>query len=92
MREPQCESVKRYSPVIHKERKPMCSSTQQAVRTDRKREVGENPSGSIERGERTKVTHAYLGGLSDSIVNGRIAARFCKLRASRRSDRSRITS
>ena len=44
----------------------MCSSSQQAARTNRKREVGEIPPGSIERGEHTKVIHVYLGGLISS--------------------------
>jgi hypothetical protein len=67
VREPQWETVKRFSPVSSKERKPMCSSTQQAARINHKREVEEIPPGSIERGERAKVVHAYLGGLTDSV-------------------------
>jgi len=70
----------------------MCSSSPQAVRTNRLREVREIPSGSVERGERTKIIHGYLGGLTDSALSGRNVTRFCKLRASRRSVRSRITS
>ena len=66
MREPQWETVKRCSPVSYVERKPIPSSGSQAARTNRKREVGEIPSGSIERGERTKVVPAYLGGLAGS--------------------------
>ena len=66
VREPQWETVKRYSLVRYKERKPIPSSRSQAARTTRKRKVGEIPSGSIERGERTKVVPVYLGDLTGS--------------------------
>ncbi len=66
MREPQWETVKRYSPVSKIERKPIPSSGSQAARTSRKREAGENPPGSKERGERIKVVPVYLGGLAGS--------------------------
>ena len=66
MREPQWKTVKRCIPVSHIERKPIPSSRLQAARTNRKREVGEIPSWSIERGERTKVVLAYLEGLAGS--------------------------
>ena len=66
VREPQCESVKRFSPVSQKERKSIQSSMSQTAMCNRKREVPQVPPGSIERGERAKVVSAYLGGLPNS--------------------------
>ena len=70
MRELQCESVKRFSPVSKIERKSMCSSTPQTAMQARKREGLQVPPGSMERGERTMVVQAYLGGLAVSAVAG----------------------
>ena len=52
--EPQCGSVKRFSPVSYIERKPIPSSGSQAAMGNRKREVDQVPSGSVERGECAK--------------------------------------
>ena len=65
-REPQCESVKRSSPVSYIKRKSILSSKSQTAMCNRKREVVQVPPGSIERGERAKVIPAYLGGLAGS--------------------------
>lgn len=54
VREPQCESVKQYSPVRYIERKPIPSSGSQAVI---RQSISENAVGSVgvkERGERTR--------------------------------------
>lgn len=64
--EPQCESVKRNSPVSYKERKPIPSSGSQAAMQGRKRESEQVPSGSQARGECVKGILAYLGGLAGS--------------------------
>lgn len=48
----------------------MCSSTPQTVMQAREREGLQVPSGSKERGERTMVVQAYLGGLAVSAVAG----------------------
>ena len=66
VREPQCESVKRYSPVSYIERKPIPSPrSQAAIRHSKKREYRRFRRGS--RAWRAyKVVSAYLGDLTGS--------------------------
>ena len=66
MREPQCESVKRFSPVIiDKAEVDVFLIT--ADSKNRPLSQGRGDSvGVIERGERTKVVHVYLRGLASS--------------------------
>lgn len=73
MREPQCESVKRYSPVSYIERKPIPSLRSQAVI---RQSLCENAVGSVgvrERGERTAAEKAAasnicIPGRSDKLL------------------------
>ena len=70
MREPQCEGVKRFSPVSNIERKSMCSLTPQTAMYG---PIARGRTGSVgvqERGERTRVVQAYLGDLAVSAVAG----------------------
>lgn len=65
-REPQCESVKRISPVRYDKVEAdtvlwVAGSNAQSLS-----ETVQVPPGSIERGERAKVVSAYLGGLTGS--------------------------